>query len=193
VPALDRSFLILHGFGYDGDPAHWHAWLERTLHEDGEAVARPLMPDPESPSLARWSAIAREELTAMRGERIVVCHSLGVLLWIHLSGDLEKPVDRLLLASPPDDAEVPAGGDEFHVGDVDAGALRASATSRPRLVRGEGDPYSPGGVPAWAEEAGCEVDEVAGAEHINPDDGYGAWPSLRRWCDDPAVRIEPAK
>ncbi len=186
----DRSYLILHGFGYDGDPAHWHAWLERTLRDRGESVSRPLMPDPESPSRERWAGIAREELAAMAGERTVICHSLGTLLWIHLSPALERPVDRLLLVSPPEDPEVPAGGEEFHVGDFDPAPLRASSRATPRLVRGEGDPYSPGGVPAWADAAGFEVDEIAGAAHLNPDDGYGEWDSVLRWCEDPAVRIE---
>lgn len=185
----DRSFLIVHGFGYDGDPEHWHAWLARTLRDRGERVSYPALPDPEAPSLARWSQIARGELAAMEGERIVICHSLGVLLWIHLSPALERPVDRLLLVSPPDDAEVPLGGEEFHVGDFDPATLRASTTRAPRLLRGEGDPYSPGGVPAWATAAGCEVDEIAAAEHLNPDDGYGEWPSLLAWCGDPATRI----
>jgi len=187
---LDRSFLILHGFGYDGDPEHWHARLARSLRDAGERVAYPSLPDPESPSLARWSAVATGELEAMGGERIVICHSLGVLLWIHLSPALERPVDRLLLVSPPEDAEVPDGGEEFHVGSVDVKALRASTMEAPRLLRGAGDPYSPRGVPGWAAAAGCEVDEIAGAEHLNPDDGYGEWPSLLAWCDDPTMRIE---
>ena len=184
-----RSFLILHGFGYDGDPTHWHASLERSLRERGERVSRPLMPEPESPSLERWSEIARAALAAMPGERIVIAHSLGTLLWIHLSPALAAPVDRLLLVSPPEDAEVPEGGEEFHVGRFDAAALRASSVAPPRLVRGVNDPYSPGGVPAWAADAGCEVDEIAGAEHLNPDDGHGDWPAVLRWCDDPAMRM----
>lgn len=185
----DRSFLILHGFGYDGDPTHWHAWLERMLRQRGERVCRPLLPDPERPSRATWLRIARSELAAMAGERIVICHSLGALAWIHLSPTLEQPVDRLLLASPPEDAEVPDGGEEFHVGEVDPGPLRASCARRIRIVRGEHDPYSPGGVPGWAAAAGCEVDAIAGAEHLNPDDGHGEWPSLLAWCDDSAMRI----
>lgn len=185
----DRSFLILHGFGYCGDPAHWHAWLERELSARGERVARPLLPEPETPSLERWSEIAREHLAAMTGERIVVCHSLGVLLWIHLSPALDRPVERVLLVSPPDDSEVPAGGEEFHVGSFDPSSLRAGSVLAARVVRGESDPYSPGGVPGWAAAAGCEVDEVAGAAHLNPDDGHGAWPAVLAWCENPATRL----
>jgi uncharacterized protein len=185
----DRSYLILHGFGYEGDPRHWHAWLERELRKAGEDVSRPLLPDPESPRLERWAAIARDGLAAMSGERTVICHSLGVLLWIHLSPGLDRPVDRLLLVSPPDDAEVPAGGEEFHVGDFDPGPLRASSLTARRLVRGENDPYSLGGVPAWADAAGFEIDEIGGAEHLNPDDGFGGWGSMLRWCEDSRTRI----
>jgi len=186
----ERSFLILHGLAYDGDPDHWHARLAASLRDRDEAVAYPSLPDPETPSLARWLRIVHDELTGAADEAIVICHSLSVLLWLHLAPGLERPVDRLLLVAPPEDREVPAGGREFRIGAPDTVALRSSSRSTPRLVRGTLDPYSPSGTPGWADAAGCEVDEIPGAGHMNPDDGHGSWSSCERWCDDPAVRIE---
>jgi hypothetical protein len=46
-------------------------------------------------------------------------------------------------------------------------------------------------MPAWALSARFEVDEIPGAEHLNPDDGHGPWPELARWCEDPAARLAP--
>lgn len=189
-PVGERSFLILHGLAYDGDPDHWHARLAGSLRDRGGAVAYPSLPDPESPSLERWLRIVRDELSGAAGGVIVICHSLSVLLWLHLAPGLDRPVDRLLLVAPPEDREVPAGGGEFRSGAADPPSLRSSSRSTPRVVRGTLDPYSPSGIPAWAAAAGCEVDEIPGAGHINPDDGHGPWPFCERWCDDPAVRIE---
>jgi predicted alpha/beta hydrolase family esterase len=188
-----ESFLILHGIGYDGDPDHWHNRLAGRLREAGRSVHYPRLPNPETPSLGEWLTILREQLETMdraRG-RIVICHSLGCLLWLHHAPSLERPVDRLLLVAPPEDGEIPAPGAEFAIGSPDVAALRASSIAPPRLARGEADPYSPTGVPSWAVEAGAEIDELQGAEHINPDDGHGPWPSCESWCFDPATRLAP--
>lgn len=28
-----------------------------------------------------------------------------------------------------------------------------------------------------------------GAGHLNPDSGYGPWPGMRAWCEDPRVTL----
>jgi len=188
------SFLIVHGIAYDGSPDHWHNRLSRRLAELGHEVRYPRMPAPDAPRLPDWLAVLRAELGALeegRGERVVICHSLGCLLWIHAARDLRLPVDRLLLVAPPEDGQVPAPGAEFAIGRPAPEPLGASSIAAPRLVRGELDPYSPSGVPSWALESGCEVDRLPGTAHINPDDGHGPWPSVERWCLDPAARLEP--
>jgi predicted alpha/beta hydrolase family esterase len=189
--AATRAFLILHGFGYEGDPDHWHSRLARHLAAAGNDVSYPRLPTPEEPALAVWRQVLADELAAAAGERIVICHSLACLLWIHHAPAVGEPVDRLLLVAPPEDDEVPEPAAEFRTGRVDAGALRASSRTVPRVVRGERDPYSPSGMPLWARAARCELEEIPGAEHLNPDDGHGPWPELTRWCEDPTARLAP--
>ena len=78
-----RYFLILHGLGGSG-PGHWQTWLAARLRADNERVAYPDLPDADLPSLAAWRAALDGELAALpAGETIVVCHSLGCLLWLH--------------------------------------------------------------------------------------------------------------
>jgi predicted alpha/beta hydrolase family esterase len=190
MAGTELSFLILHGFGYDGDPGHWHSRLARHLAARGHRVAYPRLPDPDEPSLDSWLGVLAEELAGMgEGERVAVCHSLGCLLWIHGAPALAQPVDRLLLVSPPDDDEVPEPAARFRLGRFDVAAVRASSRSAPRVVRGENDPYSPGGMPPWVARARCEAETLAGAEHINPDDGFGPWPAVERWCEDGSARF----
>jgi predicted alpha/beta hydrolase family esterase len=190
---LEASFLILHGIAYDGSRDHWHNRLARRLDELGHPVRYPQLPAPGAPRLADWLAVLRRELDEMTqpgAQRVVVCHSLGCLLWIHHAGQLSRPVDRLLLVAPPEDAQVPLPGDEFRVGHADPAAIRGSSVVPPRLVRGDLDPYSPSGVPEWAVESGCKIDRLAGVAHLNPDDGHGPWPSCERWCLDPATELQ---
>jgi predicted alpha/beta hydrolase family esterase len=185
------SFLILHGFGYDGDPEHWHSRLARHLAAQGHAVAYPRLPDPEEPVLSLWLDRVAAELNGLpdRDDVAVVCHSLGCLLWIHGAAELKAPVGRLLLVSPPADEEVPEPAASFRAGRADVAAIRAGCRAVPRVVRGERDPYSPDGFPGWVARARCETETVAGAEHINPDDGHGPWPAVERWCLDPSASL----
>lgn len=184
------SFLVLHGFGYDGNPDHWHSRLARHLSAQGHLVCYPRLPDPEEPRLSVWLDFAAAELAGMpeRG-RVVVCHSLGCLLWVHGTRELRQPVERLLLVAPPADEEVPEPAAAFRVGRPDAVAVRGSSLAPPLAVRGERDHYSPDGFPAWVARAGCETVTLPAAEHINPDDGFGPWPAAERWCLDPAAHL----
>jgi hypothetical protein len=188
-----RTFLILHGIAYDGEPDHWHHRLAASLRDAGETVLYPRLPSPIGPRLGDWLAVLRDQLGRVDTDRelVAICHSLGCLLWLHHAPRLDRPADRLLLVSPPEDEQIPPLGAEFAVGAPDAAAVRASSIAAPRLVIGERDPYSPGGVPSWAREAGCEVDELPATEHINPDDGHGPWPSSERWCREPSIRLSP--
>jgi hypothetical protein len=33
------------------------------------------------------------------------------------------------------------------------------------------------------------VDVIPGGGHLDPDAGYGAWPSVLAWCHDPNTRL----
>jgi len=72
----------------------------------------------------------------------------------------------------------------------DQGALRAAG--RWRLVHGDDDPYCPEGAGQACTDLGLgrqDVDVVVGGGHLDPDAGYGWWPSVRDWCLDPATRL----
>lgn len=128
----------------------------------------------------------------MRGERVVVCHSLACAAWFHVSASNdEPPADRVLLVSPP--------GPSAFSWDVIAGFTPASldltklkpAVATPRLVCSDNDPYCPeGAAEVFGRPLGCEVDLLRGAGHVTVQDGYGHWPSVLDWCLDPTTRLE---
>jgi len=97
-----RSFLILHGWQGSG-PDHWQSWLADRLTAAGERVRYPDLPNPNAPDAARWAQAIGTELSALVGERTVVCHSLACLLWAREAASIAQggPVDRLLLVAPP--------------------------------------------------------------------------------------------
>lgn len=191
-----RSFLILHGLASHRPPEAWHHWLTSELRAAGERVAYPQLPDPDAPSFAAWNAELERQLAALEGERVVICHSLSCLLWLRSAA--ERPADappraeRLLLVAPPAAEQLPEEGAQFRIEQPDGPAARRSVATRIRLACGDADPYDPQGrARAWGAALGADLDVLAGAGHINPDSGYGPWPSALAWCHDPAERLRP--
>ena len=198
------SFLLLHGWQNRRPAGHWQSRLAAQLRERGHSADHPQLPDPDAPSLTAWlealdAGLAR--LSEGGGERVVVAHSLGCLLWLHAAArpsGAGAGVDRVLLASPPALAVLAGIGEVagFAAPAVDAGRVAAAAGST-RVVAGDDDPYAPDGVADGVLRplglTDLEVDVVPGGGHLDLEAGYGDWPSVLAWCEDPAVRLVPRR
>ncbi len=181
---VTESFLILHGIGNHRPPQHWQFLLAAALVERGHDVRYPALPRPDDPRLEEWLAALPAELAALRGtRRTVVCHSLACLLWFHAAArSLVEPVDRVLLVSPPASDRVPVEGASFRLTDLDAPAVRASATTELAIVCSDADPYNPIGAQAlYGDKFGIQTTVIPGAGHITPESGYGRWPWVEQW------------
>ncbi|NBM16461.1 alpha/beta hydrolase [Streptomyces sp. GC420] len=199
--AAARSFLILHGWQNHRPEGHWEHWLARELTRLGHRVHYPQLPDPDDPDLDTWLAELERHLAALReggtrptndsGERVVVCHSLAVLLWLHAiarsTPDID--VDRVLLVSPPS-GPVTAQYPEIAGFALSEPARSGPAGTRIRLVAGDNDPYCPeGAAVVYGGPLGLDTDVVPGGAHLDLEAGYGPWPSVLAWCLDPSVRV----
>lgn len=138
-----------------------------------------------TPSLSAWRSALDDELAQLAGEdgeRVVLCHSLGCILWLqHAAAPHEgvPHVDRVLLNAPPAPlGELPT----FFPVPLDAAGV-AAAAGMTRLVCSDDDPYCPeGAVGAYAEPLGLPYDLLPGQGHLNVDAGYGPWPAMLDWC-----------
>ncbi|SFF08121.1 RBBP9/YdeN family alpha/beta hydrolase [Blastococcus tunisiensis] len=192
---MTAGVLIVHGWENRRPEGHWQRWLAGELADRGLAVRYPQFPEPDEPVLADWTALLRDELGRLDpgGERILVCHSLAVLLWWQAApalGALQP--DRVLLVAPPS-ADVlrshPAVR-AFAPPGIEGAAPGDDVRGRVRLVAADDDPYFPGGAaPFYADRFGLDVDVVSGGAHLDLPAGYGAWPAALDWCLDPSVRI----
>jgi predicted alpha/beta hydrolase family esterase len=190
-----RRFLVLHGWQNRRPQQHWQWQLAEALRASGEQVLYPQLPQPDAPSLRDWNELLTAELAQLgRGERVVIAHSLAVLLWLHHAPTLQEHerVDRVLLVAPPSPAvlrrypEVEAFADVPHDRDAVAAAARST-----HIVCSDNDPYCPEGAPAAFAALDLETEFVLGGGHLDPDSGYGAWPSILQWCHDPTTRLTP--
>ena len=165
-------FLILHGLGGSG-PGHWQSWLNERLRAAGHDVWYPSLPDPDHPDLGAWLETVRVN-RAPEGGEVVLAHSLGCLLWLHHRGGGGPPAQRALLVAPPGPSaarEVPEIAGFF--------PLPVTGDDGARWVTSDDDPYCPEGAKKLFTGP---FDVLEGAGHVNPDSGYGPWPSVERWA-----------
>lgn len=182
---IPRHVLILHGWQGSG-PDHWQTWLADRLRSRGLDVRYPTLPECETPCPDRWGVALHDELAALGrdGERVVVCHSLGCVLWLREAHRVRERdrVDRVLLVAPPCPGEHVAPLAGFFPTGAQADRV-AGAAPLTRLVCTENDPYCPavGASDHWGAQLDLPVDLVPGAGHLNADAGYGAWPEVESW------------
>jgi uncharacterized protein len=184
----ERRFLLVHGVENRRPPEHWQHWLAEELRRRREVVLYPQLPDPDGPSLESWLELIRAELAQLgRGERVVICHSLGVLAWLNLVERLatHERVQRVLLVSPPSpDILWPEVAPFAAPASLTPASLRAGSDDT-RMVCGDADPYCPEGAEnRYGTPLNVPVDQIAGGGHISVDDGYGPWPAVLAWCLD---------
>ncbi|MFD0369456.1 RBBP9/YdeN family alpha/beta hydrolase [Streptomyces sp. NPDC127114] len=189
------TYLILHGFQNHRPPGHWQYWLAGQLRERGHEVRYPQLPEADAPVLEDWLAALEKhgERPGDGSEFVVVAHSLSVLLWLRAVAAGRAPeADRVLLVAPPSPqvtASIPEIAGFADGLDLGPGPDRRGA--RARLVYGDGDPYCPEGADVhYGVPLGLDLDHVPGGGHLNPEHGgYGPWPSVLEWCENPATRV----
>jgi hypothetical protein len=188
-----REIVLLHGVEYHQPPGHWLDRLAGDLRARGERVSYPRLPAPDEPELEHWLEALAAELTALGGgERVIVCHSLSCMMWLHhcARATPDQQVDRVLLVAPPSPSIFWPAVRSFLPPPLDPAALAAAARSGTRLVCSDNDPYCPEGARVlFGIPLELDVDLIPGGGHLSEADGYGSWPSMTAWCIDATVRL----
>lgn len=174
---MREKTLLLHGWGGSDDP-HWQAWLAGEIAKDYGIVAFPLLDNPHFPTKNRWMNQVKTLLAEFKPE-VVICHSLGCILWFHLCIEEEiDPVKRLLLVAPPRlDLELDTIKSFFPV--VAPEFLFADEAL---LVTSDNDPYmNTDEALALQEALDVEMKVLENSGHINADSGFGEWLWVKEW------------
>ena len=185
------GFLILHGWQSHRPDGHWQRWLAESLAARGRVVRYPQLPEPDEPLLGDWISEIEKNLAELPTDnRTVICHSLSCVAWRHLAGtdSVYLPVHRLVFVAPPSPEFVARQPLLRSFVGMPSPGHTTTSVGAPRLVCSDNDPYCPS--VDYAEYARTfEIDTLAGEGHFDLDAGYGDWPALLDWCEDPGVAI----
>lgn len=187
--------LLVHGHTGSG-PGHWQSWLAGEFARIGGVVDVPQFTEPDRPDLEVWLGELRHHLEAAPsgGERVVLAHSCGALLWLHHAARLADAAlrfDRVLLVAPP--------GPRWHEPDVhgfspvtlDAAGVRRAAARTQLVVSDNDEACSVDEAMDMAARLKIDLDVIPGGGHLNTAAGYGPWPAVLDWIGDRSTRLVP--
>ena len=95
---MKKKVLILHGWNGSDFP-HWQAQLASDLIKENYEVHFPELPNKDFPEFQQWKEFVKKEVEYFK-PNMVVCHSLGNVIWFHLLEELDIFLDKLMLVAP---------------------------------------------------------------------------------------------
>lgn len=169
---MDQTIVIVPGIGNSG-PDHWQSHWEAAL--PGAIRMAPASWD--APDLRDWMAALDEAVAQAAAPPVVICHSLGCLLFAHWRAASARVVRGAWLVAVPDPGgpRFPAAAHAFaNVPGGDFGGLPVLA------IASSDDGYDPSGRGiAWAGERGATPLRLGPRGHLNAEAGLAQWPEGR--------------
>jgi len=80
---MKEDIVIFHGLGCTGDSV-WIPWLTDLLEKKGHRVWHPSLPNTENPKADEWISAAENIISQTKNPLILIGHSLGGTLILHL-------------------------------------------------------------------------------------------------------------
>ena len=163
---------MFHGWG-GSDYPHWQSWLASQIAKEYGCVDLLPLPDPNHPRLDRWMRSALDAIGRFN-PNVIICHSLGVILWFHLCNNnlIARRVSHLILVAPPSLECTIEELSSFFPVEPPSDLFAKEAL----LVLSDNDPYlCLTESQLLQERLGIPTKILKGAGHINAQSGYGAW------------------
>lgn len=177
-----KDVIILHGTM--GSPeGNWFPWLKSQLDNDYN-VYIPKFPTPDNQSKDNWCSVLRDEAPEFGKDTILIGHSIGATLMMHILEMVGDPLYKSIFVCPVIDeignAEYDALNKTFveKMPDYDWLSISNNAGDC-TIFMGDNDPY----VPSWHAE--CLQDQIGGelivvedGGHLNEEAGYTEFNAL---------------
>ncbi len=188
-----RGYLLIHGLENHRPEGHWMRHLAARLRKQGQYVAYPQLPNPDSPNASEWLEVLITEIELLKeaGSEsvVVIAHSLGCVAWLKLiaSVNLNLEVERTLLVAPADPELLIAAKTFQDVFQTELKSKLISASKETFILAGDNDPWLPNGVvETFGKPLGIIPIVWQGVGHISMDEGFGIWDGVVYWALDPS-------
>ena len=174
-----KRVLILHGFEHERAPEHWLWWITQRLRDYDVPVQYPQLPSPHKPVVKEWIELAKAELALLGdGERVIITHSLGCVVWsLLVERRAVRGDERVLMVAPPSRDRLDGVLAPFSAG-LGPEYLNTAGVV---LVGRERDRYRNTKLDWLDAGRAKEVHVLPGEGHLNPDDGHGPFPEALEW------------
>ncbi|MBI1308915.1 MAG: hypothetical protein GC129_03510 [Proteobacteria bacterium] len=175
------NITIFHGT--KGSPqGNWFPWLKAKLEGQGHQVFVPKFPTPDGQSKENWCAALRDQAPMFGGESILIGHSLGATLVMHVLEMKSSPIHQAILVSPVStaigNAEYDALNQTFYSHPFSWAKVKAGAKTL-TILHGSDDPYVPlAHTQKLAANLGVEPIVIPGGGHLNAESGYREFPQI---------------
>jgi predicted alpha/beta hydrolase family esterase len=179
---VKKDVIILHGTM--GSPiGNWFPWLKDQLDGDYNVYV-PEFPTPDNQSKDNWCATLRDQAPIFGKNTILIGHSIGATLLMHILEGMSEPVYKSVFVCPVLDEigneEYDALNKTFIEKMPDYDWLTMSNNMGDcTIFMGDNDPY----VPSWHAE--CLQDQIGGelivvpnGGHLNAESGYTEFGAL---------------
>lgn len=188
-----RGYLLIHGLENHRPEGHWMRHLAGRLRKQGQYVAYPQLPNPDSPVSSEWLEVLNTEIALMKDAAIdsmvVIAHSLGCVAWLKLIAE-EIPtikIERVLFVAPADPVlltAAPTFQDALH---IDLKSVIQTHIESFQILAGNNDPWLPNGaLETFGKPLGVKPIIWENAGHISMNEGFGVWDGIVYWALDPS-------
>jgi hypothetical protein len=176
------DIVILHGTKGSPD-INWFPWLKREMESRGHTVYVPRLPTPEGQTKDNWCAALREQAPLFGKNTVLIGHSLGATLMLHVLEIVREPVAKSIFVSVVMD----------EIGNPEYDALNKSFLKTPdfdwlaisnnggdiNILHGDDDPYvSHEHSDFLQDQIGGELIIIPQGKHLNGEAGYTEFPLL---------------
>ncbi|MAS86550.1 MAG: hypothetical protein CMH30_01025 [Micavibrio sp.] len=174
-----KKAVIFHGT--QGSPdGNWFPWLASELLDENYDVYVPALPTPKNQNLEEWSKIVKR--LPIDKDTVLIGHSCGANLLVHLLGSLNTPVKRSIIVSPfTDKIGIPdydTLNESFFL-DEKTTQMAIKNAGLIELLYGDNDPYVPSDQPKeLAKWLGVKPIIIKNGGHLNVEAGYTEFPEL---------------
>lgn len=170
------NIIILHGTNGSPD-GNWFPWLKEQCSAKGHKTHVPQFPTPDNQSIESWTSAFRKQAPALDENTILVGHSLGATMMLHVLEALKESISKSIFVAPVmDEIDLPEY-DQLNKSFIKTPNFDwltiSNNAGKVTIFHGDNDPYVPKEQPEFLQDQiGGELKIIKNGGHLNTESGY---------------------